>query len=122
MLGDTINHSFDAPFDVIVSNPPYIPSADVDALEGNARLDPRAALDGGPDGLRFYRALSLLGRTQLAPNGVLAVEIGAGQGADVRAIIAEGGWCEVGAMADLGGHERALAFSREAADGTDGRG
>lgn len=122
MLGDTINHSFDVPFDVIVSNPPYIPSADVDALEGDARLDPRAALDGGPDGLRFYRALSRLGRTQLAPDGVLAVEIGAGQGADVRAIMASGGWNEAGAMIDLGGHERALAFSREAADGTDGRG
>lgn len=101
----------DAPYDVIVSNPPYIGTEDIDGLLDEAKADPREALDGGPDGLRFYRALARLAGRYLTPDGVMAFEIGAGQGPDVRAIMDEHRWREVGAMRDLGGHERALAFA-----------
>lgn len=97
-------------FDLIVSNPPYIRSGEIDGLPREVRRDPRNALDGGADGLLFYRMFAAGGADRLAPNGRLAVEIGAGQGGDVRSIFGEQGWHEAGAMIDLGGHERALAF------------
>ena len=98
------------PYDVIVSNPPYIRSDEIERLPPEVRADPRDALDGGPDGLRFYRHFGGLGERYLVPGGVLAVEIGAGQGDDVRAIMDRHGWLDLGSMRDLGGHERALAF------------
>lgn len=72
-------------FDLIVSNPPYIPSRDIDALEPEVRdFDPRGALDGGTDGLDLYRALLPSSLTCLRPGGWLIVEIGAGQEHDVK--------------------------------------
>ena len=98
-------------FDLVVSNPPYIPSGEVAGLAPEVLHDPRAALDGGPDGLRFYRSLARDAAARLRPDGRLAVEIGAGQGASVREIMRGHGWRFVGATSDLGGHERALAFT-----------
>ena len=67
-------------FDLIVSNPPYIPTADIDALEPEVRdFDPRGALDGGPDGLGVYRALIPAAPGHLNPDGWLLVEVGIGQ-------------------------------------------
>ena len=90
----------DAPFprelrgrvDLLVSNPPYVRSGEIPGLQPEVRdHDPRAALDGGEDGLRFYRAIaSRLGRW-LRPGGAVAVEIGADQGDAVREILAAAG-------------------------------
>jgi release factor glutamine methyltransferase len=75
--------------DVVVSNPPYIPTPDIAALAADVRdYDPRAALDGGPDGLSAYRAIAADAARLLAPGGWLAVEIGVGQGAAVSALLA----------------------------------
>jgi release factor glutamine methyltransferase len=102
-------------FDLIVSNPPYIPSEALHCLEREVRdWDPLAALDGGPDGLEAYRDIAAGAGPLLAPGGLLMVEIGAGQEAAVAAIFAEHGWepAPAGAASrDLAGHVRVLAFA-----------
>lgn len=75
------------PFDLIVSNPPYIPQAQIAELDPEVAVyDPRGALDGGPDGLAAYRSLIPCAGAVLAPAGWLALEIGLGQENDVSAI------------------------------------
>ncbi|MDR3293517.1 MAG: peptide chain release factor N(5)-glutamine methyltransferase [Clostridiales bacterium] len=72
-------------FDVIVSNPPYIRTDKIDGLDREVKdFDPRIALDGGADGLRFYTAISEGFREHLTPSGVLLLEIGQGQDTDVK--------------------------------------
>ena len=99
------------PFDLVVSNPPYIRSADIAGLATEVRnFDPLAALDGGPDGLDAYRALIPQAARLLAPQGVLAVEVGQGQHGDVRALMTAAGLAPEGpAKADLAGIRRAVA-------------
>jgi release factor glutamine methyltransferase len=75
------------PFDLVVSNPPYIPTADIDGLEPEIRLyEPRAALDGGPDGLDAYRNLSSLLPDLLCPGGTALLELGEGQTQRVKSL------------------------------------
>jgi release factor glutamine methyltransferase len=75
------------PFDLIVSNPPYIPSAEIDTLEPEVALhEPRTALDGGPDGLAPYRTIMGQAAQLLSPGGRLLVEVGVGQAAHVAAL------------------------------------
>ncbi len=101
----------DGPFDLVVSNPPYIPAAEIAGLAREVtRHDPHLALEGGPDGLDAYRAIAARLPALLAPDGVAALEIGAGQDADVRATMAGAGLRFVASRADLGGVERALVF------------
>jgi len=72
-------------FDLIVSNPPYIPSAEIAQLEPEVRdYDPRLALDGGSDGLDYFRRLAREGRSWLRPGGRMMVEFGAAQGEALR--------------------------------------
>lgn len=101
--------------DAIVSNPPYIPSLDVDALDRGVREhDPRLALDGGPDGLDAYRALTRQARKCLVPSGDLLFEIGIGQEGDVRALSEAEGFSWQETRADLGHVPRALWFRGDA--------
>jgi release factor glutamine methyltransferase len=101
------------PFDLIVSNPPYIAKSDLAWLPPEVREhDPMLALDGGADGLDAYRALIPAIPAMLAPDGMLVLEIGAGQGDDVCRVARNNGLAEVGRRADLGGIERALSFKR----------
>jgi release factor glutamine methyltransferase len=99
------------PFDLIVSNPPYIRSADVDGLAAEVRNhDPLAALDGGTDGLDAYRALIPQAARLLAPGGPLVVEAGQGQSGPIQALMAAAGLTPVAApKADLAGIPRAVA-------------
>ncbi len=100
-------------FDIIVSNPPYIPDGDIDGLEPEvARYEPRSALAGGPDGLNCYRALIPHMARLLAPGGVAALEVGAGQAQDVTALLAAGGLPGASIRCDLGGVERCLIVRR----------
>ncbi|NEU99426.1 peptide chain release factor N(5)-glutamine methyltransferase [Bradyrhizobium sp. UFLA 03-164] len=101
-------------FDLIVSNPPYIPSADIAGLDIEVRAhDPRAALDGGPDGLDAYRTLISQSADLLAPHGFLVVEIGQGQSRDVEALMTASGLSPTGSpKADLGGIPRAVSARR----------
>ncbi len=97
------------PFDLIVSNPPYIATADLDRLAPEVRLfDPRIALDGGADGLHWYRALATTAAPLLARNGVLVVELGKDQAEPVMALIAAAGLAPVAMQPDLNGIPRAL--------------
>jgi release factor glutamine methyltransferase len=88
------------PFDVIVSNPPYVPTADHASLHPQVRdHEPAAALFAGPDGLDIYRRLIPQARAALRPNGLLALEIGHGQREAVAALLA--GWNELRFLDDL---------------------
>jgi len=99
------------PFDLIVSNPPYIRTADIDGLAAEVRdHDPPAALDGGADGLDAYRALIPQAVPLLAPDAVLVVEAGEGQSAQIQALMTAAGLMAVNApKADLAGIPRAVA-------------
>jgi release factor glutamine methyltransferase len=98
-------------FDLIVSNPPYIRSADIADLAIEVRdHDPPGALDGGADGLDAYRAMVPQAVRRLAPGGVLTVEVGHGQTAEVAQLMAAAGLTlEAPPKADLAGIERAVA-------------
>jgi len=100
-----------ASFDLMVSNPPYIRSADIADLATEVRdHDPHQALDGGADGLDAYRALIPQAARLLSPQGVLVVEVGHGQSEQVRALMmTEGLTPEKAAKADLAGIPRAVA-------------
>ena len=89
-------------FDLVLSNPPYIPTGDLPALQTEVREhDPALALDGGADGLEFYRALSKLALSRLKPKGRLMLEVGDGQAEAVVALLAEAGWGECELLPDL---------------------
>jgi len=102
-------------FDLIVSNPPYIPTADIDGLEPEVRNgDPRGALDGGADGLDFYRALIPAALKHLNPGGWLLLEAGIGQARDVAALFrAEREYGELFTTHDPGGIERVVGSRRK---------
>lgn len=91
---------------MVISNPPYIPSAELDALEPEVRYEPRLALDGGPDGLRALRAIIKDSPLWLKSGGLLVLEIGAGQGGAVHALMMNEGFGEAWIRKDLAGHER----------------
>lgn len=97
------------PFDLIVSNPPYIPSAEIATLAPEVRdHDPRRALDGGADGLNAYRILIPQATALLAPAGVLIVEVGAGQSEPVARLMRDAGLAGQLTRPDLGGIPRAV--------------
>ena len=97
------------PFDLIVSNPPYVARADIAALAPEVRdYDPALALDGGADGLDGYRAIAADARRLLAPGGRLIVELGAGQEPAVRALFTKAGLTVAAVRNDLAGIPRAL--------------
>jgi release factor glutamine methyltransferase len=99
-----------APFALIVSNPPYIPSGEIAQLAAEVRREPRAALDGGADGLDVIRRLVKDAPPLLAPGGALALEVGAGQAAAVVALFAgDGRYTAATATPDLAGIERVVA-------------
>lgn len=99
-------------FDVIVSNPPYIPTAVVPTLDIEVREhDPLAALDGGADGLDPYRVIASQAAQHLKPTGLVSVEIGFDQAEEVVSIFEANGFALVELRKDLGGRDRALAFA-----------
>ncbi|MDF1608009.1 peptide chain release factor N(5)-glutamine methyltransferase [Hoeflea sp. YIM 152468] len=101
----------EARFDLIVSNPPYIPTADLALLAREVtEHDPAIALDGGSDGGDAYRAIAAQAADRLEQGGHVALEIGIGQNALVSGIFAGAGFETTGIFADLGGRERVLLF------------
>jgi release factor glutamine methyltransferase len=101
-------------FDMILSNPPYIPTADITMLAADVRhFDPIAALDGGDDGLDCWRFLVPQLAVMLAEAGSAFVEIGAGQGPSVCDLAAANHLQLVTSYKDLAGHERCLQLQKE---------
>jgi len=102
----------DQTFDLIVSNPPYIMRDALAQLDPELSFEPRAALDGGPDGLDAYRTLAPTLLRRAASGGAILLEIGADQGASVPAILQAAG-LRVGHVAnDLGGHPRVVVAKK----------
>lgn len=94
-------------FDVLVSNPPYIASAVVPTLE-TVRREPTVALDGGEDGLVFYRRILTAYRPLVKPGGLIAAEIGYDQENEVTALFAEAGLQNIRTRRDYGGNPRVI--------------
>ena len=96
-------------FDCIVSNPPYIPSSDIEKLDVSVKeYEPLLALDGGDDGLDFYRAISEKWRNALAKNGRLYFEVGIGQADDVMRIMRNAGFGDIEIVKDTLGINRVV--------------
>lgn len=93
-------------FDIIVSNPPYIETSTIEKLSNEVRNEPLIALDGGKDGLEFYRILVSNAQKYLNHNGILAVEIGYNQGKNVSNLFKNSGLVKVYVKKDLSGNDR----------------
>ena len=114
VLGNVLEKGLlkDKKFDAIISNPPYIRTDVIETLEKEARTEPRAALDGGEDGLVFYRAIMKNFADNLAVGGFFLFEIGYDQAYDLRQIADENGFfCEI--YKDLGGCDRAALLRKK---------
>jgi len=99
-------------FDLILSNPPYIPSADCDTLQEEVMREPRMALDGGADGLDFYRRIADEAITHLNPGGLIAVELGIGEAEAVAQMFQNAGLTDVSIRKDLYGVARMVGAHR----------
>lgn len=96
-------------YDMILSNPPYIPKAELPELMASVRdYEPMLALDGGSDGLAFYRRIAKKSREFLTPSGLLLLEIGYNQGFAVRSIMEAYGYRNVEIIKDIAGHDRVV--------------
>lgn len=98
----------DGELDLIVSNPPYIKSTDIETLQKEVRLEPRLALDGGEDGCDFYREIVNRWSRKLKKGGALAFELGEGQADAVKALMTEQGFSDFKISLDFGGVQRAI--------------
>jgi len=99
--------------DLIISNPPYIASAEIEGLMPEVREhDPMSALDGGPDGLDAYREITELAARGMQPGAWLVFEIGFDQKQTVTALLKDAGFVEITCRKDLGGNDRAIAARR----------
>ncbi|MBR1483993.1 MAG: peptide chain release factor N(5)-glutamine methyltransferase [Ruminococcus sp.] len=98
----------DGAFDLIVSNPPYIRSGEIDSLQTEVQFEPRMALDGGSSGYDFYKAIVRNWSRKLKKGGMLAFELGEGQADTVRAMMAAQGFADIRTADDLGGIHRAI--------------
>lgn len=95
--------------DAIVSNPPYVRAREIPALQQEVRREPAEALDGGADGLDFYRAIAELWLPALRPGGALCVECGEGQAPEIARILESGGLTGIRFHRDFGGIDRVVA-------------
>ena len=104
IYGDMLEEFAPDSFDLILSNPPYIPTGDISTLQPEvSRFEPKLALDGGEDGLQFYRRLAAQAAMVLRPGGWIAVEIGMGQAEEVCSLFASAGLSDLETRLDLAG-------------------
>lgn len=106
--GDLFEPVGDKKFSAIISNPPYIPTAEIKNLQAEVLSEPATALDGGADGLNFYRRIISQAKNFLLPAGFLAVEIGISQAAAVKNLLAENNFANIEILRDLAGLERVI--------------
>lgn len=110
--GDVFSDSSNKEFfglDAIISNPPYIPTSDIKTLQKEVQSEPKMALDGGEDGLIFYREIGEKWIRNLKPGGIIAVEVGMGQSEDVAAIFMKNGISDIKIIEDINGIDRVVS-------------
>jgi release factor glutamine methyltransferase len=109
MQGNLLEPLADERFDIIVSNPPYIETGEIPSLQREVRdFEPRIALDGGPDGLDFYRHITSEAGACLKGGGLLGYEIGYNQAEAVSRILADNGFEDIKLYKDLAGYDRCI--------------
>lgn len=109
----------DSSFDLIISNPPYIETEEIKTLQTEVQFEPRTALDGGQDGLVFYKSIIKNWSCKLKSGGMLCFELGEGQFDSVRELMERSGFENIGYERDLGGTKRAIyGFYRQLSDKT----
>ena len=102
-------------YDVIVSNPPYIPTRDIDGLEKSVKdYEPKLALDGGADGLDYYKIIAVDGINHLNAGGKLFLEVGIGQANAVKELLEQAGFINVEIRKDISGIERMIKAEKTA--------
>jgi len=100
-------------FDIVVSNPPYVRSSEIGDLEPEVKdHDPRAAIDGGPDGLRFFERIAPQAASLIRRDGLIVLEIGADQASEVGSILRRSGFGEIEIRKDLAGRDRVILGKR----------
>ena len=108
-VGDLFAPLNGSKFDVIVSNPPYIPQKDIATLEDDVKeYEPVSALTDGGDGLSYYRRLLSEGKAYIKENGFIALEIGIYQSEDVKQIAMDNGWKNIKIIKDYAGIDRVV--------------
>ena len=100
-------------FDIIVSNPPYIPAGEISGLAADVQKEPHNALDGGVDGLDFYKRIINESSTRLQSDGLLAFEVGINQAQAVSALCRRAGFCVTAVRKDYAEIERMVFATRE---------
>ena len=96
-------------FDLVIANPPYIPTVDIPTLDPDVRdYEPLSALDGGPDGLAMHREIAHHAKAVLKPGGLIAVEFGIGQSGNIQRLYGAAGFEPMHIHEDLGGKDRCL--------------
>ena len=109
-IAEALNISKEGKFDLIVSNPPYIPTKVIETLEPEVKTyEPYMALDGSEDGLAFYRRIVPGAKEFLYRNGYLLLEIGFDQGVAVKELMEQNGYKDVKVIRDLGGNDRVVS-------------
>jgi release factor glutamine methyltransferase len=112
-LGDGFSILKDEHFDLIVSNPPYIPSAEIESLQPEVRdWEPRAALDGGVDGLDWYRRLAVEAAPHLVSSGKVILEFGDGQEHAIQKIFQQEKWIVEALVEDYNRHARIVMVTK----------
>ncbi len=112
LTGDLFQPVGNGRFDLIVSNPPYIPTAEIETLDPEVRcFEPRIALDGGADGLYFYRRIARKAADHLRPGGSMLLELGDGQAGDVARLLTDHLFTGFHLVPDLRGVSRVIAAS-----------
>ena len=109
LLGDVMKQAAaDGQYDLIVSNPPYIPEDEMKTISPETKFEPTEALLGGVDGLDFYRTIVTGYRASLKPGGLMAFEVGLGESGAVRKLCEQAGFHDVAAQKDYNGIERVV--------------
>ncbi len=110
LVGDVLcdYQTFNTPVDALVSNPPYIPKADLKTLQREVQHEPSMALDGGEDGLTFYRVIANEWSKHVRSGGFIAVEIGIGQSEDVARLFADAGLINIRVYKDFAEIDRVI--------------
>lgn len=106
--GDVLNADGSGEYDLIVSNPPYIPKNEMETVSPETKFEPETALLGGEDGLDFYKAIAKNYKDSLKENGMLLFEVGINESEKVKEILKQNGYTDIGTKKDLNGIERAV--------------